>query len=187
MDTEATGWHDILTGCNFCDFSSVPQKNIPANIFPAKIYSEAVNILYLEFAFFFCKKCIAKNVSVRVCNRMTEKSNLFCSVKHRATHTVLLLENITSIHALSKNENVINDLFGTFWKSQKVIPSKKDQSVLTAIISFCKTRKIANPQNELSRESWHTVVLVHYSQLLAKTDSLGPGSAVGEKAKNGME
>ena len=89
-----------------------PQKNIPANIFPAKIYSEAVNILYLEFAFFFvvAKNALLKIVSVRVCNRMTEKSNLFCSVKH----TVLLLENITSIHVLNKNENIINDLFGTF-------------------------------------------------------------------------
>ena len=125
-----------------------PQKNIPANIFPAKIYSEAVNILYLEFAFFFvvAKNALLKIVSVRVCNRMTEKSNLFCSVKHRSTHTVLLLENITSIHVLNKNENIINDLFGTFWKSQKVIPRKKDQSVLTAIVSSCKTRKIANPQ-----------------------------------------
>ena len=27
-----------------------------------------------------------------------------------------------------KNENIINDLYGTFWKLQKFIPSKKNQS-----------------------------------------------------------
>ena len=50
-------WHEIFAGSNFCDFcrfSSDPQKYVPVNknttnIFSAKIYSR-VNILYLEFA-----------------------------------------------------------------------------------------------------------------------------------------
>ena len=48
-----------------------------ANISPAKIYSR-VNILDLKFA--TQKYSINKEVvSVRFCNRMTKKSNLFCS------------------------------------------------------------------------------------------------------------
>ena len=35
---------------------------------------------------------------------------------------------------------------GYFLKSQKLIPSKKNQSVLIAKISSRKTKKIANPQ-----------------------------------------
>ena len=35
---------------------------------------------------------------------------------------------------------------GTFWKSQKLIPNKKNQSVLIAKIRSRKTQKIANPQ-----------------------------------------
>ena len=37
-------------------------------------------------------------------------------------------------------------VLGTFWKSQKLIPGKKNQSVLIAKISSRKTQKIANPQ-----------------------------------------
>ena len=52
-----TVWQDIFTGSNFCDFcgfssdaqNNFPQIKIPANIFPAKIYSR-VNILQLKFA-----------------------------------------------------------------------------------------------------------------------------------------
>ena len=35
---------------------------------------------------------------------------------------------------------------GTFWKMQKIIPRKKNQSVLIAKISSRKTQKIADPQ-----------------------------------------
>ena len=35
---------------------------------------------------------------------------------------------------------------GYFWKSQELIPSKKNHSVLTAKISSHKTQKIANLQ-----------------------------------------
>ena len=38
---------------------------------------------------------------------------------------------------------------GTFWKSQILIPSKKNQSVPIAKISSSKTHKIANPKNKL--------------------------------------
>ena len=38
---------------------------------------------------------------------------------------------------------------GTFWKSQILIPSKKNQSVLIAKIRSRKTHKIANPKNKL--------------------------------------
>ena len=48
-------------------------------------------------------------------------------------------------------------VLGTFWTSQKLIPSKKNQSVVIAKISSHKTQKIANPQNKLPqkfRASW---------------------------------
>ena len=30
------------------------------------------------------------------------------------------------LHVLNKSKNIINDLSGTFWKSQKIITSKKN-------------------------------------------------------------
>ena len=45
-------------------------------------------------------------------------------------------------HVLNKNKNIIiNHLSGTFWKSQKLVPSKKNQSVLIAKIRSRKTQK----------------------------------------------
>ena len=50
------------------------------------------------------------------------------------------------LHLLNKNENIVNAwVLGTFWKSQKWIPSKKSQSVLMAKISSRKTQKTTNP------------------------------------------
>ena len=47
---------------------------------------------------------------------------------------------------------------GYFLKSQKSIPSKKNQSVLIAKISSRKTQKIANPQKKNpAKISFHTV------------------------------
>ena len=51
------------------------------------------------------------------------------------------------MHVLNKNENILN---AGYWvlseKSQKLIPCKKNQSVLIVKISSRKTQKIANPQ-----------------------------------------
>ena len=41
---------------------------------------------------------------------------------------------VLPLHVLNKSKNIVNDLSGTFWKSQKIIPSKKKQSVV--YISF---------------------------------------------------
>ena len=47
---------------------------------------------------------------------------------------------------------------GYFLKLQKLIPSKKNQSVLIAKISSRKTQKIANPQKQTpAKISFHTV------------------------------
>ena len=46
---------------------------------------------------------------------------------------------------------------GYFLKSQKLIPSKKNQSVLIAKISSHKTQKTANPQKTPAKISFHTV------------------------------
>ena len=62
----------------------------------------------------------------------------------------LLLENMSFYCTYStKNENIISAgcwVLGTFWKLQKSIPSKKNQSVLITKISSCKTQKIPNAQ-----------------------------------------
>ena len=43
----------------------------------------------------------------------------------------------------------------TFWKSQKLIPSKENHSVLIAEISSCKTPKIANLHG-----TWPIIILI---------------------------
>ena len=53
------------------------------------------------------------------------------------------------LHVLNKNENIINAGYWVYFlKSQKLIPSKKNQQSvdLIAKISSRKTQKIANPQ-----------------------------------------
>jgi len=61
--------------------------------------------------------------------------------------------NVFSLHVLNKNDNIINDLSGTFWKTQKIIPSWKNQSALIAKISSSKKQKKKNcqPANENKR------------------------------------
>ena len=108
-----------------------------ANISPAKIYSR-VNILDLKFA--TQKYSINKEVvSVRFCNRMTKKSNLFCSFNTGyAKRSVFFLNMYFHCTYLIKtDENIINDLSGTFFLSfaKKSVLSKKNQFVLNAKIS----------------------------------------------------
>ena len=48
------------------------------------------------------------------------------------------------MHVLNKNENIINAgcwVLGTFWESQKLIPNKKNQSMVIARISSRNWRK----------------------------------------------
>ena len=74
-------------------------------------------------------------------------------------------------HVLNKNENVIiNNLSGTFWKSQKLIPSKKNQSVLIAKIRSRKTQKSpihashVNTSSFFKRHSLTAYVIVHWER-----------------------
>ena len=145
-----------------CDFSSDPQKKGRAkkkiiiiintvNIFPAKIYF-IVNILELKFG--TQKYSTNKEVvSVRFCNRMTKKSNLFYSFYTGYAKRSVVLNYVFPLHVLKKkkDENIINDLSGTFFLSfaKKSVPSKKNQSVLNAKNSSGKLQiitSIANPQ-----------------------------------------
>ena len=71
-------------------------------------------------------------------------------------HTVVLFENMHFYCTYSIiNENIFN--FG-YWvlseNRKKLIPSKKNQSVLIAKISSRKTQKIANPQKINSRKNF---------------------------------
>ena len=112
-----------------------PQTKITANIFPAKIYSR-VNILKLKFAtqkYSTKKSCLFNH-------------NLSLSFRN-SKYWFIAWKYVFVLHVLNKKENIIN-LTSTayFLKSPKLIPSKKNQSVPIAKISFRKTQKIDNPQ-----------------------------------------
>ena len=72
-----------------------------ANISPAKIYSR-VNILDLKFA--TQKYSTNKEVvSVRFCNRMTKRSNLFCSFNTGYVKRSVFIKYVFPLHVLNKN------------------------------------------------------------------------------------
>ena len=115
-------WHEIISGSkvwDLCDFSSDPvkissQKFITANIFPAKIYFR-VNILSLKFA---RQKCSTKqlylfnyNLSLSFRNDACAKFSLVFAGLRPPWYC---LDIIFSLHVLNKNDNIINDLSGTF-------------------------------------------------------------------------
>ena len=120
------------------------------NIFPAKIYFR-VNILELKFA---TRKYSTNKevVSVRFCNRMTKKSNLFYSFYTGYAKRSVVLKYVFPLHVLKKNGRkyyqwFVRDFLSFFCK--KSVPSKKNLAVLNAKISSCKIQKItsiANPQ-----------------------------------------
>ena len=98
-----------------CDFSSDPQKKGRAkkkkiiiiintvNIFPAKIYF-IVNILELKFA--TQKYSTNKEVvSVRFCNRLTNKSNLFYSFYTGYAKRSVVLKYVFPLPVLKKKKN----------------------------------------------------------------------------------
>ena len=88
------------------------------NIFPAKIYF-IVNIYELKFA--TQKYSTNKEVvSVRFCNRMTKKSNLFYSFYTGYEKHSVVLKYVFPLQVLKKkktDENIINDFSGTFFLS----------------------------------------------------------------------
>ena len=66
-----------------------------------------------------------------------------------ATQTIFLKICISIARTQKKKKNrkyYKCSVLSTYWKSQKLIPSKKNQSVLIAKISCRKTQKIAKPQ-----------------------------------------
>ena len=79
----------------------------------------------------------------RVCSITT---GLFFSETNTDAHLVLF-ENMYFYCTYSIKTKILSmQGTGYFLKSQKLIPSKKNQSVLIAKISSRKTQKIANPQ-----------------------------------------
>ena len=118
-----------------------PQIKITAQIFPAKTYSRGntvcsnLNSLH--------KNTVPRN---RVCSITT---GLFFWETNTDAHLVLF-ENMYFYCTYSIKTKILSMLgTGYFLKSQKLIPGKKNQSVLIAKISSRKTQKIANPQGKL--------------------------------------
>ena len=107
-------------------------------MFPAKIYSKGNTV-------FSNLNSLHKNTASRnrVCSMTT---GLFFLERNIGAHLVLC-ENMYFYCTYSIKTTILSMLgTGYFLKSQKLIPSKKNQYVLIAKISSHKTQKIANPQ-----------------------------------------
>ena len=120
------------------------------NIFPAKIYFR-VNILELKFA--TQKYSTNKEVvSVRFCNRMTKKSNLFYSFYTGYAKRSVVLKYVFPLQVLKKKNGrkyyqwFVRHFLSFFCKI--ISPSKKNQPVLNAKISSWKIQK-----NHVNRQS----------------------------------
>ena len=125
-----------------------PQIKITAKIFLATpeeiLYSLNLNSLQ--------KNTVPRN---RLCSITT---GLFFSKTNTDAH-LILFENMYFCCTYSIKTKILSMLAtGYFLKSQKLIPSKKNQSVLIAKISSRKTQKIVSPQKQTpAKISFHTV------------------------------
>ena len=127
---------------NFVDgisWLSVLCKNkFPQMKIPAKNYSRG-NTVFSNLNSLH-KNTVSRN---RVCSITT---GLFFS-ETNTDAPLVLFENMYFYCTYSIKTEILSMLgTGCFLKSQKLIPSKKNQSVLIAKISSRKTQKIANPQ-----------------------------------------
>ena len=120
-------WHEIFAGSNFYDFSSDPQvpakKLLNENIFPAKIYSSILNMLWLKFT---TQKTELRNrvcsITTRPLNSETKRYRMnWFYIVH--AYRVVLFENLYFYYTL------IARVLGSFWK---LILSKKNQCVLVS-------------------------------------------------------
>ena len=127
----------------FAIFSTIrkkkfPQIKITAKIFPANIYPRG-NTVFSNLNSLH-KNTVPRN---RVCSITT---GLFLSETNTDARLVLF-ENMYFYCTYSIKTKILSMLgTGYFLKSQKLIPSKKNQSVLIAKISSRKTQKTANSQ-----------------------------------------
>ena len=151
--------HEIFAGSNFCDFPAIrknkfPQIKIMAKIFP-RIYS-GVNILFFKS---LVKNAVLRNhiCSITTCLFRSENKAVYSEIltAHRIAVLFEIISNNTAIRCITywslcnsvdartqlKRTYYQCWVVGTFWKSQKLIPSKKNQSVLIAKISSRKTQK----------------------------------------------
>jgi len=111
-----------------------PQIKIVGHTFPAKINSR-VNILQLKFTtqkYSITKSCLFNH-------------NLSLSFRNNEILFYWVLENMYFYCTYSIKTKIFS-MIGTFWKSQKLIPSKKNNLSVIAKRSSRKTQKIAYPQ-----------------------------------------
>ena len=89
---------------------------------------------------------------------MSVQSQLVSFFQKNTDAHLVLFENMYFYCTYSVKTTILSVLgTGHFLKSQKLIPSKKNQSVLIAKISSHKTQKTANPQKYPAKISFHTV------------------------------
>ena len=117
-------WHGIFVGSSFCDFFSnlqikVPAKKRPQTFFPQKFTPE-INILSLYTD-------VALSFFSIIGERVGEKSVFYWFYIGYA-HRSVVWNYVFPLNVLNKNENIILDLSGTFWKSQKLITASKKKT-----------------------------------------------------------
>ena len=162
------GFHDCQYFAKICPRKwKLPQKNFPQKFQSGRntVFSN-LNSLH--------KNTVPRN---RVCSITT---GLFFSETNTDAHLVLF-ENMYFYCTYSTKTKILS-MMGTvyFMKSQKLVPSKKNQSALIAKISSCKHKKSPIPKNKLPQKiSFHTVFvgkmigrLINQSQVVIFGSSL---------------
>ena len=113
-----------------------PQIKITAQILPAKTYSRGNTV------------CSNLNYTrIQYQEIVSVQSQLVSFFQKNTDAHLVLFENMYFYCTYSIKTTILSMLgTGYFLKSQKLIPSKKNQSVLIAKICSHKTQKTANPQ-----------------------------------------
>ena len=132
-------WHKICKGSLFAIFPAIRKNKLPQIKFTANIFSEK----FTPEQIFSKVNSLQKNTVVRNCVCLTTTCSLHPETKwvqwitdFTYAYCSIVWKYIFPLHVRKKNENNINvgyRVLDTFWKSQKLIPSKK-QSVLIAKI-----------------------------------------------------
>ena len=122
------------------------QIKITANIFPTKIYS-SLKLIFSNL------NSLHKNTVLRncVCSITTftclfHSETRLCAMNDWFYIGYACRSTISIAHTQQKQKYYQCWVLGTFWKSQKLIPIEKNQSVLITKISSHKTQKITNLQ-----------------------------------------
>ena len=145
----------LICICVFCNFSSDPQKKFPQIRYYRKHFPRK-NLLHSKYSLTYIldtkipRFCFCSFTTLSLSFRNKTVYNLLLVLHRILTPWVLfgVFISVARTNVLNKNENFINAGSGNFWKSRKLIPSKKNHCFLIAKNHELprKHKKIANPQ-----------------------------------------